>query len=67
MGEDRRAFESLDKVPRKFFKEPDMLDDIAGHLESGHQYAKAREFAERAMILRASGSNHQDDADALGV
>jgi tetratricopeptide (TPR) repeat protein len=67
MGHDRSAFESLDKVPQKFFKEPDMLDDIAGHLESEHLYAKAREFAERAMILRAGGEDNSDDSDALGA
>jgi tetratricopeptide (TPR) repeat protein len=67
MGEDKRAFESLDKVPPRFFKEPDVLDDIAGHLESEHRYAKAREFAERAMILRAKGGSQTDDSDMLGA
>jgi len=67
MGKDRRAFECLDKVPPKFFKEPDILDDIAGHLESEHEYAKAREFSERAMLLRANGTDDIDDSDALSA
>jgi tetratricopeptide (TPR) repeat protein len=67
LGSDKRAFEYLDKVPARFFKEPEILDDIAGHLESEHQYAKAREFAERAMILRASGEARNDDADAMSA
>ncbi|HYG78079.1 MAG TPA: tetratricopeptide repeat protein [Planctomycetota bacterium] len=67
MGQDRRAFECLDRVPAKFFKEPDVLDDIAGHLESEHQYAKAREFSERAMLLRANGGSNSDDSDALSA
>ncbi len=65
MGEDRKAFEQLDKVPARFFKEPDVLDDIAGHLESEHRYAKAREFAERAMILRANGGESSAASDDL--
>ncbi len=67
MGHDRRAFECLDKVPQKFFKEPDVLDDIAGHLESEQRYAKAREFAERAMLLRANGGSSIDESDLLGA
>lgn len=67
MGKDRQAFEHLDKVPPRFFKEPDILDDIAGHLESEQRYAKAREFAERAMLLRASGDLRSDDSDALSA
>lgn len=67
MGNDRRAFECLDKVPQKFFKEPDVLDDIAGHLESEHRYEKAREFAERAMLLRANGGGPLDDSDLLSA
>ncbi|MCY3017822.1 MAG: tetratricopeptide repeat protein [Planctomycetota bacterium] len=66
-GNDKRAFECLDKVPQRFFTEPDILDDIAGHLESDQQYAKAREFAVRAMILRASGQGRSNDADALNA
>jgi len=66
MGHDKRAVQCLDKVPASFFKEPDLLDDIAVHLESEKQYAKAREFAERAMILRAGGQAN-DDRDALGA
>jgi tetratricopeptide (TPR) repeat protein len=67
MGHDRRAFECLDKVPQKFFKEPDVLDDIAGHLEAEQRYEKAREFAERAMLLRANGGGPLDDSDLLGA
>jgi len=65
LGQDRQAFEYLDKVPPRFFKEPDILDDIAGHLESTHRYAKAQEFSERAMLLRAGGSGRADDSGAL--
>ena len=68
MGRGREAFEHLDKVPAHFFKEADILDDIAGHLESEHRYAQAREFSERAMILRAGGEGGgADDAGALGA
>ncbi|HYF51665.1 MAG TPA: tetratricopeptide repeat protein, partial [Planctomycetota bacterium] len=65
IGNDRRAFNHIERVPPPFFKEPDVLDDIAFHLESGKQYARAREFAERAMLLRAAGRGRNDDADML--
>jgi tetratricopeptide (TPR) repeat protein len=65
LGQDRLAFECLDKVPPRFFNEPDILDDIAGHLESTHRYAKAQEFSERAMLLRAGGGGRADDWDAV--
>ncbi|MCW8129515.1 MAG: tetratricopeptide repeat protein [Planctomycetota bacterium] len=55
IGNDRLAIEFLDKVPTPFFKEPDLLDDIAFHLESERMYAKAKVFSERAMLLRARG------------
>lgn len=55
IGNDRLAIEYLDKVPTPFFKEPDLLDDIAFHLESERLYAKAKQFSERAMLLRARG------------
>jgi tetratricopeptide (TPR) repeat protein len=67
MGEDRRAFAYLDKVPSRFFKEPELLDDIATHLESEKQYKKAREYAERAMILRANKPQVFEDGEATGV
>ncbi|MGD0094321.1 MAG: tetratricopeptide repeat protein [Planctomycetota bacterium] len=67
LGDDRQAFEYLDKVPPRFFQEPDILDDIAGHLESEHHYAKAREFSERAMLLRASGRGREQDPEGLGA
>jgi len=67
MSDDRKAVEYLDLVPQHFFKEPEVLDDIAVHLEGGKMYAKAREFAERAMILRASGHKNNDDPDALSA
>lgn len=53
MSDHQSAIEYLDKVPTPFFKEPDILDDIAFHLESEQHYAKARVFSERAMVLRA--------------
>ena len=62
-NEDARAFECLDKIPQQFFKEPDLLDDIAVHLEGEKHYTKAREFAERAMILRAESRPDHDDGD----
>ncbi|MBI3830378.1 MAG: tetratricopeptide repeat protein [Planctomycetes bacterium] len=55
IGNDRLAIEYLDKVPTPFFKEPDLLDDIAFHLESERMYAKAKVFSERAMLLRSRG------------
>ena len=69
MGDDRRAVEYLDQVPAhfSFFKEPDVLDEIAVHLEGEKMYAKAREFAERAMLLRVSGKDTRDDPDALSA
>ncbi len=66
-GEDARAFECLDKIPQQFFKEPDLLDDIAVHLEGEKHYTKAREFAERAMILRAGERSDNDDGDTLSA
>ena len=67
IGDDPRAVEYLDLVPVQFFKEPDVLDDIALHLESEKLYDKAREFAERAMLLRTSSLGDNDDADALSA
>jgi tetratricopeptide (TPR) repeat protein len=64
-NEDVRAFECLDKIPAHFFKEPDLLDDIAIHLEGEKRYNKAREFAERAMILRAGIRPDSEDSDAM--
>ena len=64
-NEDVRAFECLDKIAPHFFKEPDLLDDIAVHLEGEKRYTQAREFAERAMILRAGRKTRIDDSDAL--
>lgn len=55
IGNDRLAIEYLDKVPTPFFKEPELLDDIAFHLESERMYAKAKVFSERAMLLRSRG------------
>ena len=64
-NQDARAFECLDKIPSHFFKEPDLLDDIAIHLEGEKRYNKAREFAERAMILRAGIQPDTEDNDAM--
>jgi tetratricopeptide (TPR) repeat protein len=64
-NEDGRAFDCLDKIAPHFFKEPDLLDDIAVHLEGEKRYTQAREFAERAMILRAGRRPHIDDSDAF--
>jgi tetratricopeptide (TPR) repeat protein len=66
-GEDRVSLKYLDLVPTRFFNDPDTIDDIAVHLESEKMYAKAREFAERAMLLRTTGRGRNDDSDALGV
>lgn len=67
MGQDKRAVECLDLVPARFFREPEILDDIVVHLESEKLYLKARQFAERAMILRAGGRVEGDDPGALGA
>jgi hypothetical protein len=66
-GNDATAFEYLDKIPTQFFKEPDLLEEIAIHLEGEKRYSKAREFAERAMILRASRNGKSDDNDAINA
>lgn len=66
-GQDRASLEYLNMLPARFFTDPDLIDDIAVHLESEKMYAKAREFAERAMLLRASGKGRNDDPDALGM
>jgi len=63
LGNDRLAIEYLDKVPPGFFKEPEVLDDIAFHLETEKHYAKARVFSERAMLLRARGR----DTGLMGI
>ena len=62
-GEDRASLKYLEMVPARFFTDPDTIDDIAVHLESEKMYAKAREFAERAMLLRAYGKGSNDDPD----
>ncbi|GMV82695.1 MAG: hypothetical protein AMXMBFR7_38790 [Planctomycetota bacterium] len=67
MQNDRKAIEFLDKVPPGFFKEPDELDDIALHLESEQQYAKARVFSERAMLLRARGFGSTDGLEGAEI
>jgi tetratricopeptide (TPR) repeat protein len=64
-NEDVRAFDCLDKIAPQFFKEPDLLDDIAVHLEGEKRYTQAREFAERAMILRAGRNPRIDDSDTF--
>lgn len=67
-GDNDQAINYLDKVPTPFFKEPDELDDIAFHLEREKQYAKARVFSERAMLLRARGrpqTDHFDGSEAI--
>ncbi|MEI6236608.1 MAG: tetratricopeptide repeat protein [Planctomycetota bacterium] len=60
-GEDRESLKYLEMIPARFFNDPDTIDDIAVHLESEKMYAKAREFAERAMLLRATGHTSNDD------
>ena len=60
MGEDKKVVRHLAQVPGSFFVEPDVLDEIAAHLESEKMYAKAREYTERAMVLRASGQDSSD-------
>lgn len=67
MGNDRRAFSHLEQIPAPFFKEPDVLDEIACHLESGKRYQKAREFAERAMLLRTDSRSRNDDSDTMSA
>jgi tetratricopeptide (TPR) repeat protein len=67
VGEDRRAVKHLEQVPSSFFMEPEVLDEIAVHLESEKMYTKAREFAERAMVLRATGRGRADESDALST
>ena len=62
-GEDRESLKYLEMIPARFFNDPDTIDDIAVHLESEKMYAKAREFAERAMLLRAYGKGGNDDPD----
>ncbi|HLX63715.1 MAG TPA: tetratricopeptide repeat protein [Planctomycetota bacterium] len=62
-GDDRASLQYLEMLPARFFTDPDTIDDIAVHLESEKMYAKAREFAERAMLLRAYGRGSNDDAD----
>ncbi len=62
-GEDQASLKYLEMIPARFFNDPDTIDDIAVHLESEKMYAKAREFAERAMLLRAYGRGSNDDAD----
>jgi tetratricopeptide (TPR) repeat protein len=66
-GNDTLAFEYLDKIPTQFFKEPDLLEEIAIHLEGEKRYSKAREFAERAMILRAGRQGKSDENDAINA
>ena len=63
LSNSRLAIEYLDKVPPGFFKEPEVLDDIAFHLEIEQHYAKACVFSERAMLLRARGR----DTGLLGI
>jgi tetratricopeptide (TPR) repeat protein len=67
LDEDRRAIEYLDKIPTQYFTEPDELDDIAFHLEAEQQYAKARAYAERAMLLRARGHGPDEHGDAASL
>ena len=64
-NDDARAFDFLDKISAQFFKEPDLLDDIAVHLEGEKRYSKAREFAERAMLLRAGRKQSTDDGESM--
>ena len=66
-GEDGAALKYLEMLPTRFFNDPDTIDDIAMHLESEKLYAKAREFADYAMLLRAHGKGRVDDPDALGA
>ena len=42
-GNDAQAFEYLDKIPAQFFKEPDLLEEIAIHLETARSAIRARE------------------------
>ena len=63
LREDRESLKYLEMIPARFFNDPDTIDDIAVHLESEKMYAKAREFAERAMLLRAYGKGGNDDPD----
>ena len=67
LEEDRRAIEYLDRIPTQYFTEPDELDDIAFHLEAEQQYAKARAYAERAMLLRARGHGPDEHGDAASL
>lgn len=60
-GEDSASVKYLEMIPARFFNDPDTIDDIAVHLESEKMYAKAREFAERAMLLRHYGKGSNDD------
>ena len=66
MSDHQIAIEYLDKVPFPFFKEPDTLDDIAFHLESEKHYAKAREYSERAMVLRARVEESGEGLEPIG-
>ncbi len=66
MGDHRCAIEFLDKVPTPFFREPDLLDDIAFHLETEKEYAKARTFSERAMVLRAQSGERGEGFEPMG-
>ncbi|MCZ7644727.1 MAG: tetratricopeptide repeat protein [Planctomycetota bacterium] len=67
MSDNAKAIQYLDKVPPGFFKEPDDLDDIALHLESEQQYAKARVFSERAMLLRARGHGSNEGLEGAEI
>jgi hypothetical protein len=54
LGADRRALKHLEQAPPKCFEDPEELDEIVSHLESEHEYSRARAYGERAFRLRSA-------------